>query len=70
VRITAIETCSKRYVHVVRAGTADGSEAQAGLFSPARAVEDGCRTVPDGPGSGVEISPSWPERAQRVVSEA
>ncbi len=42
---------------------------QTGLFSPALAVEDGCVSVPDGPGWGVEISPSWLERAERVVSE-
>ncbi|HWD66247.1 MAG TPA: mandelate racemase/muconate lactonizing enzyme family protein [Solirubrobacteraceae bacterium] len=42
---------------------------QVGLFSPALTVEDGCVPVPDGPGWGVEISPSWLERAERVVSE-
>jgi L-alanine-DL-glutamate epimerase-like enolase superfamily enzyme len=42
---------------------------QAGLFAPALAVEDGRASVPEGPGWGVEISPSWLERAERVVSE-
>jgi L-alanine-DL-glutamate epimerase-like enolase superfamily enzyme len=42
---------------------------QVGLFEPALAVRDGCVAVPEGPGWGVEISPSWLERAERVVSE-
>jgi L-alanine-DL-glutamate epimerase-like enolase superfamily enzyme len=40
-----------------------------GLITAIPTVEDGCVSVPDGPGWGVEISPSWLERADRVVSE-
>jgi len=43
---------------------------QDGLFSPALVVRDGTVAIPDGPGWGVEISPSWLARADRLVSEA
>ena len=43
---------------------------QDGLFSPALVVRDGTVAIPDGPGWGVEISPSWLARADRLVTEA
>ena len=43
---------------------------QVGLFveSPF-AIDDGKVTIPDAPGWGVEVSPQWLERAERIVSE-
>jgi L-alanine-DL-glutamate epimerase-like enolase superfamily enzyme len=42
---------------------------QAGLFDPPLEVRDGAVAVPDGPGWGVEVSPSWLARAEHRVSE-
>ena len=39
-----------------------------GLFTPALTVADGAVSIPDGPGWGVEIQPSWLEAAERQVS--
>ena len=43
---------------------------QEGLFveSP-YGVRNGCVTVPDAPGWGVEIAPAWLEKSARQVSE-
>jgi L-alanine-DL-glutamate epimerase-like enolase superfamily enzyme len=42
---------------------------QDGLFGPALVARDGRVGIPDGPGWGVEIQPSWLERATRQISE-
>ena len=42
---------------------------QDGLFTPALEVRDGKVMIPDGPGWGVEISPTWLERAEYRISE-
>ena len=42
---------------------------QEGLFSPPLEVQDGYVHVPDGPGWGVEISPSWLAQADHIMSE-
>lgn len=42
---------------------------QAGLFSPPLEVQDGYVRVPEGPGWGVEVSPSWLAQAEHVTSE-
>jgi L-alanine-DL-glutamate epimerase-like enolase superfamily enzyme len=42
---------------------------QVGLFSPALEVRDGYVHVPDGPGWGVEISPTWLAQADHITSE-
>ena len=42
---------------------------QVGLFSPPLEVQDGYVHVPDGPGWGVEISPSWLAQADHIMSE-
>jgi len=41
---------------------------QDGLFAPALEVHDGKVQIPDGPGWGVEISPSWLDRATHQIS--
>jgi L-alanine-DL-glutamate epimerase-like enolase superfamily enzyme len=42
---------------------------QDGLFDPALVARDGKVAIPPGPGWGVEISPAWLARADRLVSE-
>jgi L-alanine-DL-glutamate epimerase-like enolase superfamily enzyme len=42
---------------------------QEGLFHPPLKVHDGKVDIPDGPGWGVEINPSWLAGAERRVSE-
>lgn len=39
---------------------------QVGLYEPVPAVVDGAVEIPAGPGWGVEISPAWLERAERL----
>lgn len=39
------------------------------LFSPALEVRDGCVMIPDGPGWGVTVNPTWLAYADRLVSE-
>ena len=41
---------------------------QAGMYEPRPRVVDGMVEIPAGPGWGVEISPDWLARAERVVS--
>lgn len=41
---------------------------QEGLFSPALVAHDGAVAIPDGPGWGVEIEPTWLDRAERRVT--
>jgi L-alanine-DL-glutamate epimerase-like enolase superfamily enzyme len=41
---------------------------QAGMYEPRPRVVDGMVEIPSGPGWGVEISPSWLARADRLVS--
>lgn len=41
---------------------------QEGLFEPALVARDGRVQIPDAPGWGVEINPSWLESAERAVS--
>ena len=38
------------------------------LYDPALVVRDGCVAIPDGPGWGVTLRPSWLEKATRQVS--
>ena len=40
-----------------------------GLFEPALEARDGKVAIPDGPGWGVEMSPTWLDKAEREVSE-
>jgi L-alanine-DL-glutamate epimerase-like enolase superfamily enzyme len=42
---------------------------QYGLYDPVPAVVDGRVRIPDGPGWGVDIRPSWLESATRTTSE-
>jgi L-alanine-DL-glutamate epimerase-like enolase superfamily enzyme len=42
---------------------------QDGIFRPALVAEDGTVPIPDGPGWGVEIEPTWLASAHRLVSE-
>jgi L-alanine-DL-glutamate epimerase-like enolase superfamily enzyme len=42
---------------------------QEGIFSPALQVQDGRVQIPEAPGWGVEVNPTWLERAARQVSE-
>ena len=42
---------------------------QEGLFNPPLKAQDGKVNIPDGPGWGVEINPSWLAGAERRVSE-
>jgi len=39
------------------------------FYSPALAVRDGKVKIPDGPGWGVRVNPSWLERASYAKSE-
>lgn len=41
---------------------------QVGLFTPQLEVRDGVAQIPDGPGWGVEVAPSWLAGAERRVS--
>jgi L-alanine-DL-glutamate epimerase-like enolase superfamily enzyme len=42
---------------------------QEGFFNPSLKAQDGKVNIPDGPGWGVEINPSWLAGAERQVSE-
>lgn len=42
---------------------------QDGLFTPALEAHDGRVQIPDGPGWGIEISPSWLDRASHQISQ-
>jgi L-alanine-DL-glutamate epimerase-like enolase superfamily enzyme len=42
---------------------------QAGLFRPALEAKDGKVQIPDAPGWGVEISPTWLAASTHRVSE-
>jgi L-alanine-DL-glutamate epimerase-like enolase superfamily enzyme len=48
--------------------TSDYYPWQDGLFDPPLIARDGKVQIPDGPGWGVEINPSWLEHADRSVS--
>jgi L-alanine-DL-glutamate epimerase-like enolase superfamily enzyme len=39
------------------------------IYAPSLTVQDGCVAIPDGPGWGVTILPTWLQSAQRQVSE-
>ena len=39
------------------------------LYAPNIAVKDGAVSIPEGPGWGVTILPTWLQSAQRQVSE-
>jgi L-alanine-DL-glutamate epimerase-like enolase superfamily enzyme len=43
---------------------------QLGIFHPALVARNGMVQIPDGPGWGVEISPSWLESTDRRISES
>jgi hypothetical protein len=42
---------------------------QLGIFRPALDARNGMVTIPEGPGSGVEICSSWLENAERRITE-